>query len=151
VGSGGGAGFVLVIALIVLAAFFGVLLVARVGAARRAQLIVRWPALVLATAAILAALRGALTTGLILAGLAAIAWQVWPSINRFGRSTATSSSDPADADAQRALGVGPNASVQEIRRAYRSKMARAHPDRGGSHAEAARLTAARDRLLKKWR
>jgi hypothetical protein len=28
-------------------------------------------------------------------------------------------------------------------------MARAHPDRGGRHADAARLTAARDFLLKK--
>jgi hypothetical protein len=28
-------------------------------------------------------------------------------------------------------------------------MASAHPDRGGAHAQAARLTAARDRLLRR--
>jgi curved DNA-binding protein CbpA len=54
-----------------------------------------------------------------------------------------------DAEARAVLGVGSTATAAEIRAAYRSKMAHAHPDRGGAHADAARLTAARDRLLKK--
>ena len=49
------------------------------------------------------------------------------------------------------LGLPRDATPDEIRAAYRMKMASAHPDRGGSHNEAARLTAARDRLLKKKR
>jgi DnaJ-domain-containing protein 1 len=57
--------------------------------------------------------------------------------------------DPAEAEARAILGVGPDADEAEIRQAYRARMARAHPDRGGGHAAAARLTAARDRLLKK--
>ena len=55
--------------------------------------------------------------------------------------------DARDIEARRILGVGPNAAVDEIRAAYRAKMAQAHPDRGGNHADAARLTEARDRLL----
>jgi DnaJ-domain-containing protein 1 len=57
----------------------------------------------------------------------------------------------ADIEARQVLGVGANASESDIRSAYRTKMAPAHPDRGGAHNEAARLTAARDRLLKKRR
>lgn len=57
--------------------------------------------------------------------------------------------DPADAEARTTLGVGAQATEAEIRAAYRTKMAQAHPDRGGRHSDAARLTAARDRLLKK--
>ena len=56
---------------------------------------------------------------------------------------------PGEAEARAILGVGPAATEAEIRQAYREKMARAHPDRGGRHADAARLTAARDFLLKK--
>jgi len=47
------------------------------------------------------------------------------------------------------LGVRQGASESEIRSAFRSRIAQAHPDRGGKHADAARLVAARDRLLRK--
>jgi curved DNA-binding protein CbpA len=52
------------------------------------------------------------------------------------------------ADARSILGVGPEASREEVEAAYRRLMQRAHPDRGGSAGLAAQLNAARDRLLK---
>jgi len=52
------------------------------------------------------------------------------------------------AEARAILGVGPEASVQDIRAAYKRLMQRAHPDKGGSVGLAAQLNAARDRLLK---
>jgi len=55
--------------------------------------------------------------------------------------------DPRDAYARAVLGVGPNATAAEIKAAFRAKMATAHPDRGGAHDAAAKLVAARDRLL----
>jgi uncharacterized membrane protein len=53
-------------------------------------------------------------------------------------------------DAARAvLGVGAQASADEIRAAHRRLMQEAHPDRGGDAGRAAALNAARDRLLRK--
>jgi hypothetical protein len=46
------------------------------------------------------------------------------------------------------LGVRREASPSEIRAAYRSKMAAAHPDAGGASADAQALTRARDLLLR---
>ncbi|MDB5459547.1 MAG: molecular chaperone DnaJ [Caulobacteraceae bacterium] len=75
-------------------------------------------------------------------------------INRGGfRPTSSSPPDrPRDgmsgADARSILGVGPEASVEDIRAAYTRLMQRAHPDKGGSAGLAAQLNAARDRLLK---
>lgn len=134
-------------ALLILAGLFVVLFAARVGTARRAELLRRWPAVVLAGAAIYALARGALWPGAVLGAAAALAWILWPRLDRPPPSSAPA--DPADAEARAVLGVGPDAGEAEIRQAYRARMARAHPDRGGGHAEAARLTAARDRLLKK--
>ncbi len=45
------------------------------------------------------------------------------------------------------LGVGPDASPDEIRSAWRRAAARVHPDVGGTEGLAARVNAARDRLL----
>lgn len=141
--------------LLIVALAFVLLLVVRVSAAERRRLLGRWPALALAFAALFAAVRGMIWPALALGALAALAWTYWPAIrlrlNRYDRAAAQQSVDPADAEARAILGVAPNATDAEIRRAYRAKMARAHPDRGGAHAEAARLTAARDRLLKRKR
>lgn len=52
------------------------------------------------------------------------------------------------AEARAALGVGPEATAADVRAAYRARIAKAHPDRGGSADAAARLNAARDLLLK---
>ena len=86
----------------------------------------------------------------IFGAVAAVAWFVTPLLREQPAQTVRPD-DPADADARSLLGVSRTATEAEIRAAYRAKMARAHPDRGGSNAEAARLTAARDRLLKRRR
>ena len=140
-------------ALLVLAVVFGLLFLTRLGGAYRATLIRRWPALLLAGAAILALARGALWPAIAFASVAVTAWVLWPAIERAMRPQRPEQTRdaPEDFAARALLGVGPDASAAEIRAAYRTKMAQAHPDRGGSHNEAARLTAARDRLLKKVR
>lgn len=53
-----------------------------------------------------------------------------------------------EAEARSILGVGAEASKSEIQAAWRRLMARAHPDQGGTEGLAARVNAARDRLLK---
>lgn len=55
--------------------------------------------------------------------------------------------DPADAQARALLGVGRGASATAIQAAHRAKIRAAHPDAGGTAAQAAALNAARDRLL----
>ena len=47
------------------------------------------------------------------------------------------------------LGVGPDASREEIQAAYARLIRAVHPDAGGTSGLAARLNAARDTLLKK--
>ena len=50
-------------------------------------------------------------------------------------------------DARQLLGVGPNASLAEIRAAHRRLIARVHPDAGGSAELARRVNLARDTLV----
>lgn len=54
-----------------------------------------------------------------------------------------------DAEARSLLGVGSEATDAQVNAAWRRLMARAHPDQGGTEGLAARLNAARDRLLKR--
>jgi len=138
--------------ILALSALFALLFMARVGGARRRQVMERWPALALAGAALLAFARGGWLPGVLLTLAAGAAWELWPRFTAARARTAKNSTpDPADAEARAILGLGEDATASEIRAAYRMRMAQAHPDRGGSHSEAARLTAARDRLLKKTR
>jgi hypothetical protein len=51
-------------------------------------------------------------------------------------------------EARRILGVGPEATRDEIKAAYTRLMRRTHPDAGGTAGLAAQLNAARDRLLR---
>jgi hypothetical protein len=106
----------------------------------------RWPALIFAGAAIFALFKGAVTPAVMLVVLSVLSWYFWPSLSA-GRTPPTARPSVEEVEARAILGVGPGATEAEIRSAYRERMRRAHPDRGGSHAEAARLTAARDRLL----
>ena len=52
-------------------------------------------------------------------------------------------------EARNILGVGPNATEEEIQEAYTRLMRMAHPDKGGTSGLAAQLNAARDRLLRR--
>lgn len=54
---------------------------------------------------------------------------------------------PGVAEARQILGVGPDATREEIQAAYRRLIRMAHPDSGGTAGLAAQLNAARDRLL----
>lgn len=54
-----------------------------------------------------------------------------------------------EAEARSILGVAANATPEAVNVAWRRLMARAHPDQGGTEGLAARLNAARDRLLKR--
>lgn len=121
-------------------------MVARISAIHRRRIMARWPAFAFAAAAILAMWRGAFgpTVGLIV--LAVVAWFVSPAL--LARTPAPATPRPAEAEARALLGVGLAATPDDIRAAYRRRIAEAHPDRGGSHEQAARLTAARDTLLK---
>jgi hypothetical protein len=83
-----------------------------------------------------------LTTGrvlpaLIVAGIG-VGWWLWNGRQR---------GDDGLAQAARLLGVSPDAPSETVWQAWRQAMARAHPDAGGSDAEAQALTQARDLLI----
>jgi len=138
--------------LLALVALFVLLFVARVGGAQRRLLLARWPAVLFAGAALFALTRGAIWPALALGSMAGLIWLLWPSLSARRADkfpTAPPPDSAEDAEARAILEVGVRATESDIRAAYRAKMRRAHPDQGGAHNEAARLTAARDRLLKK--
>lgn len=91
----------------------------------------------------LAAFRGAwLWAGALAAAGLYLAWS--------SRGRIPVRSEPISAaDARAVLGVGPHATEAEIRTAWKKAMARVHPDQGGTDGLAARVNAARDRLLQK--
>jgi hypothetical protein len=110
----------------------------------------------LSTAGAIAALAAAVLLGIREAWLPALL------LGAFGLSLAFSarldgnrpqphppSGSMSEAQARSILGVGPQASREEIQAAYRRLMERVHPDRGGASGLAAQLNAARDRLLRK--
>src|SRR5687767_15703207 len=86
-----------------------------------------------------------LTTGRMLPGAGLMAgsllWAAW----RRGR--APKSPEMPVEDARRLLGVGPDASLAEIRDAHRRLIAKVHPDSGGSAELANRVNVARDTLV----
>lgn len=63
------------------------------------------------------------------------------------RASAPRPPDPGLEEARAILGVGPDATEDEIQEAYTRLMRMAHPDAGGTTGLAAQLNAARDRLL----
>lgn len=93
--------------------------------------------------AAMALVRGAWVAALLLA--AAGTWLVLASRRR--APSAPRGESLSAAEARSILGVAADAGEAEIQAAYRRLMARAHPDTGGSEGLAARLNAARDRLL----
>lgn len=86
-----------------------------------------------------------LTTGRMLPGAGlmagALLWAAWR------RSQPARSPEMPVEDARRLLGVGPDASLAEIRDAHRRLIAKVHPDSGGSAELANRVNVARDTLV----
>ena len=85
-----------------------------------------------------------LTTGRVLPGSALMAGAIFWAAYRRGR--AGSSGMPVE-DARKLLGVGPGASLAEIRDAHRRLITKVHPDTGGSTELANRINVARDTLV----
>jgi hypothetical protein len=85
--------------------------------------------------------------------LAAVAAWLWARLSpRRARPQVRGEPEPvglpmSDQKARAVLGVGPEASVQEIQSAYLRLIRAVHPDRGGTTGLAAELNAARNRLL----
>jgi DnaJ-domain-containing protein 1 len=92
----------------------------------------------------LALSRGAWITGAGLCGAA-----LWLTLASRIRTVAPKAEGLSDAEARSLLGVPVEATAQDITAAWRRLMARAHPDQGGTEGLAAKLNAAKDRLLKK--
>jgi hypothetical protein len=63
------------------------------------------------------------------------------------RPSSPSIPKPGVAEARQILGVGPDATREEIQAAYKRLIRMAHPDSGGTAGLAAQLNAARDKLL----
>ena len=92
----------------------------------------------------LALSKGAWITGAGLVGAA-----LWLVLASRLREVGARREALGDAEARSILGVPLDASPEAINAAWRRLMGRAHPDQGGTEGLAARLNAARDRLLRR--
>jgi DnaJ family protein C protein 19 len=77
---------------------------------------------------------------ILFVGVAVLVYMWWRQ-----RVAAASAMRPSEA--RTLLGVGENASVDDIRAAHRRLIAKVHPDAGGSAGLATRVNAARDALI----
>lgn len=98
--------------------------------------------------AVLSASRGVWLAAIGLAGAG-----LWLAVQSRIRTVAAPqrgrSAEPlSEAEARAILGVSADATPEAVQAAWRRLMARAHPDQGGTEGLAARVNAARDRLLK---
>jgi DnaJ-domain-containing protein 1 len=102
---------------------------------------------VLLAGAVLAGSHGAYMAiaGMVAAGF----YLIFSSRIRPAPPKAAKAEPLSEAEARSILGVGSTASKAEINDAWRRLMGRAHPDQGGTEGLAARVNAARDRLLKR--
>jgi hypothetical protein len=91
--------------------------------------------------------RGAWGTSVVLVVLGV--WSATIARQRpvLGKSGVKRTEDPSLTEARSILGVGPEASRDDIQSAYARLIRLAHPDKGGTAGLAAQLNAARDRLL----
>jgi hypothetical protein len=101
---------------------------------------------VLLAGAVLAGSHGAWVAAVGMAG--AGAYLIFTSRIRPVAVRAPASGRMSEAEARSVLGVEAGASAQTVNAAWRRLMGRAHPDQGGTEGLAARLNAARERLLK---
>ena len=91
----------------------------------------------------------ALSKGAWISGSALVGAALWLTMSSRIRSVAPRGAGLSDPEARSILGVGADATPEAINTAWRRLMGRAHPDQGGTEELAARLNAARDRLLRK--
>lgn len=80
--------------------------------------------------------------------LAQIYGQQKASKNSQSNGPATRSTAMSESEARQILEVGPNADIDEIKRAHRKQMRQQHPDHGGNTYFAAKLNEAKDVLVK---
>jgi hypothetical protein len=94
-------------------------------------------------------IRGSWGTGIVL-GIIGL-WSASEARRRaaIGKAKPPAVSGPSLTEARSILGVGPEATADEIRAAHARLIRLAHPDKGGTAGLAAQLNAARDRLLKR--
>ena len=92
----------------------------------------------------------ALSKGAWLIGIGLSGAGLWLTLaSRQRRGAPPASADLSEAEARSILGLPPGADEAAVRAAWRRLMIRAHPDQGGTEGLAARLNAARDRLLRR--
>ncbi len=91
----------------------------------------------------------ALSRGAYVAGGGMIAVGLYLVVASRLRSVPARRETLGDVEARSILGVGPDATPEAVNAAWRRLMGRAHPDQGGTEGLAARLNAARDRLLRR--
>lgn len=103
----------------------------------------------LISAVLLAGGALALSKGGWISGAALIGAGLWLTVSSRMRTGAPRATGLSDTEARSILGVGADATPEAIQSAWRRLMGRAHPDQGGTEGLAARLNAARDRLLRK--
>jgi hypothetical protein len=103
----------------------------------------------LVSAALLVGGALALSKGAWISGLGLVGAALWLVVASRMRTVAIKREAIGDVEARSILGVPVGAEPEEIQAAWRRLMGRAHPDQGGTEGLAAKLNAARDRLLKK--
>ncbi len=87
------------------------------------------------------------TTGKVVFGVPLMtAAALWGLFRLRGRRSKAPPPMPAE-EARRLLGLGPDATLADIRAAHRRLIAKVHPDAGGSAELAERVNAARDTLI----
>ena len=91
----------------------------------------------------------ALSKGAYISGAGLVGAALWLVVASRMRTVAVKREAIGDAEARSILGVPVGAEPEVINAAWRRLMGRAHPDQGGTEGLAAKLNAARDRLLRK--
>ncbi len=103
----------------------------------------------LVSAALLVGGALALSRGSWISGAGLVGAALWLVVASRMRTVVARPEAIGDAEARAILGVPVGAEPEVIHAAWRRLMGRAHPDQGGTEGLAARLNAARDRLLRK--
>lgn len=103
----------------------------------------------LISAALLAGGALQLSRGGWISGAALVGAGLWLTLSSRVRTVPKRAEGLDLSEAASILGVPVDATPETVNSAWRRLMGRAHPDQGGTEGLAARLNAARDRMLKK--